>query len=236
GQDQPDVGPGSNGHELAPAPGALGLADVDPDDPRAAPLHPVEDPRAALEVDEARLAHRRVGPEENREVAVIEVGNGMDDRAAVKDARGGELVVAVLAAGGEDVSRPDGAREEHRRNLPERVERERIADVERDGVRAVTLQDGRDPRPRLGESHLPGDLPQDPTRPNGGCREPRGMERDLGETRPLGADEAGAHGVRAVRTDPELIPVALDLEPAGRLADPAVGLDRHLPPALTPRA
>src|SRR5690606_29804031 len=121
--------------------------------------------------------------------------------------------------------RADRAREEERRELPEGVERERVADVERERVRAVALEDRQDARAHLGERDLPRHGAQRAARAHVRLEQAGGMERHLGEARALRAHEALADRVRAVGPDLEPVAVLLHLEAARRLADPTVGLD-----------
>ena len=56
-----------------PAPGTLGSLRVDPDSLSSALNQPVEDSRAPLEMDEAGLAHERIGAEQYSQVGTIKV-------------------------------------------------------------------------------------------------------------------------------------------------------------------
>src|SRR5262249_24707534 len=64
GEEQKNIGAGTNGEVLSPALGTFGPAWIDPDDPPS-PLHQaVEHRTPAFEMDKAGLTDRRVRPEE----------------------------------------------------------------------------------------------------------------------------------------------------------------------------
>ena len=142
---------------LAPTPGTFGLAGIDPDDLPTSPDQFVEHPAAPFQMDEAGLADGRIGTQHHRQISVLKIRNRMDQGTVVDELCSGKLIVAVLAAGGKDVTGAQSAHKSDHRQGAEGVEGQRIAEVESHRMGTVLVHNGPQPLSKKGAGLSPGD-------------------------------------------------------------------------------
>jgi hypothetical protein len=185
-------------------------------------LQRLESPGHVRHRPEAPVRRVRVGAEDEQEVGPVDVRYRHRQRPAEEVPAGDVLGHLVQRRGGVDVARPERLAQRARVEPARERVHHRVAQVHRDRVPPVRLDDPGEPvvyrRERLG----PRGRQQVAVAPDPGLPEPVGIRVEVPERRPLRADEALAQHVGVV-TPYRGDRAALDgqRQPAGRLAQRA---------------
>ena len=205
--------------------GALGRSRssrVDDDDAPAAATDRIEPAGPVGRGREAAVRLERVGAEQQQEVGAVDVGHRDRERMAEDEPAGDVLRHLVDGRGRVDVPRSERLDERPDRERVREVVRVRVADVDRDGIRAVLRHDRREPSLDLGEGLVPARLLVDSVAAHERPAEAVGIVVERAERRSLRADEPLRERVVVVAADPRDASVLdLDAQPAGGLAEGA---------------
>ena len=222
--EQECVGARPDRHVLARLLGRLGALGVDDDDAAFAfddtpePTGPVgRGGEAAVRLERVRTEHQQVR-------GAVEVGHREADARPEEQATADLLGPLVDRARGVDVRRPEGAHEEAGVEDGRQAVDRRVAEVDRDRVASVLLDDRQQEALDLGERLVPRDrmqlavLATNPRR-----TQAIGILVQLLERRALRADETAAEDVVTVAPDAAdaAVVLHLDLEATGGLAQRA---------------
>src|SRR5712691_11375427 len=140
GQKQENIRAWTNGDMLTPALRALRVARIDPDDAPTTLAQAVEDRTSPFQVHKTPLADGRIRPQEDGHIGMGEVREWMDEWTAMHDLRSRKLVLAILAAGRKHIARAERLHEAEHGQQAQSIKRQRVAEVDTDGVGPVALQ------------------------------------------------------------------------------------------------
>ena len=223
------VGAGTDEEVLVGLVGGLGPAGVDDDQPTAAGPQRAEPPGEVRRGEEAAVRGERVRAEQEEVVGAVDVGDRDREPGAEHQAGRDLLGHLVEGAGREHVARPEGVEQRPVVQQPGQVVDVRVAEVHRDGVSPVPVEDrgeaGLDHRERL----RPVDRLPVAVRAHERASDPVGVGVEPAEGAALRAEEPVAeHVVVVAPHEGDVAPVEVQLEAAGGLAEGAgANRDRH---------
>ena len=138
--------------------GGFGAPRVHEEDLAAPPFDGPEASNRVRQLHEARPGHGRIRSDHDQALGAVDVGKRLDEREPVHPLGGRELVVAILRPGLEQVARTQPLQKRRREDWRQQAERDRIAEIRRNRIAAVVLNQLPHLRADLVERLLPTDL------------------------------------------------------------------------------